>query len=403
MDGIPSLILSRARHDWRRHCAGALVVAILAATFVAFQSVSAGLDEGLARTLREERSNEFVTPQLNLLDEADLAWLAGLPGVETVVPRAVARTGIPAGFGEVLVVGVDAAREAPLVRLDPGAQGPSPFGVVAAGKEYVLRVGRWLQGPGEALLDEDLAGADSLGRAITLDTPEGPRNYTVVGILVPGHAASIGIPGTVANVVSAGPTLVTGPHVLVGIDDHPFAGRTSARVVSRPDHAAMRAVADALVEAYPDEAHRYVAQIREFERQHFDATQAVVVLRAAGILTGLLGAGTMFGVFLLLLGQEERQLGVLRSLGFTLREVVGYGAGKVLLLAALGAALGIGLGVLLAGAFTPEMGFEFRPALSSAVLLGALARTLAFAGAGAALALLIVLRKEPALALRHSE
>lgn len=406
--GILRLVGSRLRYDWHRHSAGALVVAILMTTFTAFTAVSAGLDTGLAHIVATERANEYITPEYTHLTQGDLTELEQIPEVAEVVPKAIARTGIAVGLGsEVLIVGINATAEASLVREEDGSQqSTSIFRTYSGGgAQYVLTAGRWLAGPGEAVLDQSFSpDGELVGQSVQLNTSDGSRNYTVVGLLALGHPANIGTIGQPPGVESqsTGPPKTSGPHIVVGLADYPFENYTAARVVSEPRYPAMRDVADALMQRYPTEAHVYSSQIRTFERQFFDSTQAAKTLAASAALTGIVGAGAMFGVASLLLSQEERHLGLMKALGFTRGEVWLYGAGKLGALALGGVLLG---GVAVFGVLPlvpmPVVGFMFDPVVSVGILYRSALRAVGFTALGSVVALFVITRKEATEALRY--
>jgi len=89
--------------------------------------------------------------------------------------------------------------------------------------------------------------------------------------------------------------------------------------------------------------------IREEITTQFDAAQRVLLLMQAYLAIGLLVGVTGLGVITIRAVVERRQeIGVMRALGFTRRMVRNVFLLEIALIAAMGIAIGVGLGVVLA-------------------------------------------------------
>lgn len=309
-------------------------VALVAGTYVLTDTI----DRSFERLFRESQSGtdvvvtaqqEIVAPSVEAatLPASVLATVRAVPGVRTAV-------GGIAGFATV----VD-ARDRPLARgFAPNFVGsalPPPF----RSERYAR--GRPPRAHGEAALDEQSArrGGLRLGSRIGVVGERGVRRFRLVGITRLSGGASLG--GAVALTLTlADARAVTdkqGRFDQILVAAAPGVGADVLR-----DRVARRLGERYRVETATESAERQAREVRS--GLSFLRTALLVFAGVAVVVGGFL----IFNTFAITVAQRTAEFGLLRTLGASRRQLFGLVAAEALALGALGAAVGVAGGLVLA-------------------------------------------------------
>jgi putative ABC transport system permease protein len=268
-----------------------------------------------------------------LFPEEVIENVNAIPGVELAVPAVGATAFVADGTGELLTVqGVDVTNDA-AVRIYQ-ARDPKRAGI----KDPLA----FLNQPDSVILTHEFATRRRLrlGDAIDLETPTGRHTFTIRGLLEPQGVARIHGGSLVVMDLFAAEAAFTQPGLINRIDV----------VVARD--ADVAAVAKRISAALPSGLHVIQPAQRKADL-HRVIRSMQLVLRAVGLLG--LGAAFLIAFNRLATVFEERawQLGVMRATGVRARAVWWELLKESLLLGALGAAVGIPLGIGLAKLLLP--------------------------------------------------
>jgi len=400
-----ALVVSRIRFDRKRHLAAVAAVAILMATFLTFNALAAGMQDGLRDALSEGDHHQIQVSISSLtgsdgMDEATFQQLASRPGVVDASARSVKGSGLGVreqpGPGdtnltfEIMLVGIDpVVEQALVVEGTPGTQAPSPFTRGGyQGRNYTLMEGSWIQGRGDAVVTQTVAQS---GYGVGAQVPTSEGNYTVVGIIASAP------PFTVPGVIPAG-------HILVDRTTQDWPTINGAFFSLEPEFSTIQAFAQELISSYPAATGSLRADMAELERQHFEEARTQQVLQAAGRLVALAGAATVFAMSLFLLIGERKSIATMAAVGFSRIRLSSYMNQKMLLIAVLGAMVGGVLGwVAVALIPVPALSFSATTTINLAVFGVATLQTLSAALAGSLIAYLMTIRKDPIHALHVTE
>ncbi|HWM09949.1 MAG TPA: FtsX-like permease family protein [Solirubrobacteraceae bacterium] len=256
-----------------------------------------------------------------VLPAATLERVRSAPGVEVAVgdisdsAQIIGRDGDPVGTGPYFGSGFDAAT--------PGAEALTPFR---------LADGRWAAGPGEVVIDQGTSENEdyALGSRIRVATRGEAREFEVVGIATFADVKSLGVATFAVFDLDAAQTL--------------FAKDGYDRVLVAGDTRGVAAAAGS------DAAVRSAAADDRFDLEglkSFVDILRTILLAFAGVAL-LVGAFTIFNALSIAIAQRTRELGLLRMVGASRRQVR-RGVLIEALAIGLGASLvGIVVGVLLA-------------------------------------------------------
>ncbi|WP_084729272.1 ABC transporter permease [Streptacidiphilus neutrinimicus] len=339
----------------------AMVTAILfGATAVTF---AFGLGSSLQRIQDAKRSNADVT----VLTSAPPRW--GGPAAPSAIGGEATGTGAsggaPAARG-----GVDTAAMARAIEATHGTRacfGVAQTEVTAAGTTgsvdvtaflgdaswagYQMVSGTWFRRPGEAVAPTPFL------------TATGTRVGDTVVITDHGTAVPVKITGEVFVTENRGMDLLTDARTLAAAEPHLKAAYFSVALASGIDRSAYVRALDAALR--PTGA---IAQVGDGG----GASQLLIMLDAlTGLLTLMLVVVAGLGVLnAVVLDTRERvhDLGVVKALGMTPRQTVSMVVAQVVLIGAVGGALGVPLGVALQRIVVPAMGDSAGLRLPSAVL-----------------------------------
>ncbi|GIF70902.1 FtsX-like permease family protein [Asanoa siamensis] len=214
-----------------------------------------------------------------------------------------------------------------------------------------LTAGRWMAGPGETVVPSELMRERglALGDRITLRLGGAQRDLTVVGTLMDGPNGPPGILADWAVLDGLDPGRVVPPHEV----------RYQVQLVDGGDVAAyVRAVqaADPGLDAWD------TAQVSDM---------LLTLVGFSSTLALLLSAVAALGVFntvMLNVRERRRDLGTLKSIGMTPRQVVTMVLASTLVVGVAGGVLGIPLGMLAHRVIMPATAGASQVALPAAVL-----------------------------------
>jgi putative ABC transport system permease protein len=209
---------------------------------------------------------------------------------------------------------------------------------------FTLVEGDWAAGPGEVVIDLNTADGEGfrVGDRVQI-AGEGPlRDYTLTGIVRFGDVASLG-GATIALFDVATAREVLGK---TGFDAISIAAKDG---VAQDDLlAAVREVVPAttVVRTGAEQADEDSAGIGEF------VTFIRIFLLAFGGIALFVGAFVIFNTLSITVAQRTKELGTLRTLGASRRQVLRSVLLEGLALGLVASAIGLGLGVLLAKGLT---------------------------------------------------
>ncbi|HEX8206935.1 MAG TPA: ABC transporter permease, partial [Solirubrobacteraceae bacterium] len=271
--------------------------------------------------------------------------------------------GKPIGQGPYFGVGFDAREE--------GSDRVSPF---------KLKDGEWATGPDEVVIDAKTAEDEGfgIGDTVKIATVEGTKPFEVVGVSTFGEVKSLGVATTAVFDLDAARELFGKGDAF---DSILVAGREGT------DAGAVRsAVAQALPEAQ-------VQTAADHDRFTFDGLeQFISIIRTVLLVFGgvaiLVGALTILNSLSITVAQRTRELGLVRLIGASRRQVLSTVVLEAFTIGLLGSVVGLGVGYGLAlglqsafaaiGLDLPEAGTVFSSTtVIVAMLVGTVITTLA--------------------------
>ncbi len=251
--------------------------------------------------------------------------------------KIIGKDGKPLGQGPYFGVGLDADT--------PGAEQLTPFRI---------KKGRWAAGPGEVVIDQMTNEKEGygVGDTVQISGAGAARSFEVVGVASFGSVKSLG-PATAAIFdLSTAQEVVGRP------------GKVDSILVAAEKGVPAADVRQAVTRAVGAKASVQTAAAHD--RFTFDGLKMFidiirVVLLAFGGVAIFVGAFTIFNALSITVKQRTRELGLLRMVGASRRQVLGGVMLEALaigvLASAVGLAAGLGLAVGLAALFS-SMGLE---------------------------------------------
>jgi len=227
------------------------------------------------------------------------------------------------------------------------------------------------------------------GDVLTLQTPQGERDYRVVGIGLDYLNAKMAV-AYISQSNLAQDLHQTSDLLLM------------ANIVPGADMEAVRAAVQSLIADYPSFTLLDSASFRRSQEGFFD--QALVLLYAMAAVLALPGLVAIVNTLAINVIERRREIGVLRAVGSTQRQVGRMNLAESLLLAGAGTALGILAGLwfsyVMVGALN-EGGFLLHYHFPAAGLLAAVAVGLLFGVLAALIPARQAARLEIVQALRY--
>ncbi len=259
------------------------------------------------------------------VDEELLDVIKGVEGVDVAAPviqEAVRDVGTGA---QLAVLAVDSLTDTQVRSYDTGP-----------GRVQIKDELAFLNDPHGVLVSTSYAAKHGLkeGSTMQLETLAGPSPFTVRGMVSP-----------------SGPLKVFGGDVLM-MDV--FAAQIAFERGSRFDRIDIVPVEGSDVDALAQRVRAAIserASVNRPQQRAADAEQIVAGFRLglsiASLVAMLVGGFIVYNALAIAVAQRRREIGILRALGATRRQIVALFVGEGLLLGAVGSALGVGLGLLL--------------------------------------------------------
>jgi putative ABC transport system permease protein len=302
----------------------AVVLAIELANRATTRSVEVMVEEIAGRARLSVRGDEAGFADSILARVVDHAGLeAALPVLETSVRHEEAQTSL-------LFLGVDLLADA----------GPRGYEArIESPLEFVARPDRVLVTAAYAA-EQGLA----IGSTMTLRTARGPRRVQVGGLIAEGNLAGAYGGRVIVADIRAAQYLLARPERLDRIDLVPaplFAGSSTA------EPAGLEALAAAIEGALPPGLRVEPPATRAAQAVELLASFQVN-LRMVSLVALFVGLFLVYNTMSIAVVQRRREIGILRALGVTRRRVVALFTLEGFVYGALGSALGVLLGILLA-------------------------------------------------------
>jgi putative ABC transport system permease protein len=278
--------------------------------------------------------------------------------------KIIGKDGKPLGDGPYFGVGYDPTVD--------GADRVSPFRLVD---------GRWATGPGQVVVDEKTAEDEGyeLGDQVPISTLDGTQRFEIVGVSNFGEVKSLGVATTAVFELKTAQNLFDKGEAY---DSILVAGREGGASGADVRSALARAVPDAQVETAA--AH---------DRFTFDGLEMFIgiirtVLLAFGGVAILVGALTILNSLSITVAQRTRELGLVRLIGASRRQVLGTVVLEAFAIGLLGSlaglAVGYGLAALLQSFFAsigldlPQAGTVFSTGtIVASMIVGTVVTTIA--------------------------
>ena len=283
-----------------------------------------------APTAFEVGLNDWAVDQPDIAASV-LEKVKATPGVAVAVgdstsedTKIIGNDGKPLGEGPYFGVGFDSKTA--------GAERVSPFR---------LKDGRWATGPGEVVIDQATSVDEgyAVGDTVRISAAGAAADYTVTGVASFGSVKSLG-PATAAVFD------LDAAQQALGLE-----GKYSSILVAAEDGVPAADVRAALESSLGDTA--VVQSAAAHDRFTFEGLQQfidiirIVLLGFAGIAV-LVGAFTIFNALSITVAQRTRELGLLRMVGASRRQVLGGVMLEALVIGVVASLVGIALGVGLA-------------------------------------------------------
>jgi len=242
-------------------------------------------------------------------------------------------------------------------RLAPGAQPERPVilrGVVLSStftpEHWRVVEGAPPSGPREIAVDAGglAVGQTAVGSDAVIEYPTGALDVRVVGVVVPEGGGAIGDP-------APGPVALAAAHAVLDPAVAPLlldaVGRVDRVTVAPLPGVEPDALADRIEARVPEGVRVQATLGRAAVTQHTveridDGVQRAVT--AFAVLTVLVSSLVVANTLSVLVAQRTREFGLLRLVGASRRQILGMVMTESLGVGAVGAVLGLGLGVVLA-------------------------------------------------------
>jgi putative ABC transport system permease protein len=317
------LAAGNAQRNPRRTAAtaSALMISLSVVTGLAIggQSLKDNLTASLRRDVAAQLVAEPTAPGATI-PQGEVEQLAAVPGVQAVAAL---------GYAYPMVqIGPVSTRE-PLTAMDPAAIGTALRLSMVAGRAGDLA--------GGVFVSADLARTYrlSVGDPITVGWPRGgQRDFLVTGV----YRGSSLVSGVLV------PQAVALPHL-----EQPGAYVAFVALTPGADQAAVRAGLERAVADRPEVVVRSLPQYLDHRLGAMDVVlQVSYALLALAVAIGVLGVVNTLALSVL---ERTRELGLLRALGLTTRQLRALVRIEAALVAVLGGLLGVGGGYLLGAMF----------------------------------------------------
>ena len=294
-----------------------------------------------AKTAFDVDSSDDWAIQKPTVPAATLEQVRAVPEVGVAVgdvtdqnAKIIGKDGKPIGEGPYFGVGYDANAE--------GADRVSPFRLVD---------GAWATGPGQVVVDEKTADDEGykLGDQVPISTLDGTQRFEIVGVSNFGEVKSLGVATTAVFDLKAAQNLFDKGDAY---DSILVAGREGGVGGDQP-----RRVREAVAAAVPG---AQVQAAAEHDRFTFDGLEMFIsiirtVLLAFGGVAVLVGALTILNSLSITVAQRTRELGLVRLIGASRRQVLSAVVAEAFTIGLLGSlaglAVGYGLAALLSSFF----------------------------------------------------
>lgn len=297
--------------------AAVIVSVVLGVAFAAASLVlTAGFGKALARSVGADVSRADVVVTATG-DTLDLDRLARVPGVFSAEPVRTAYVGYSGTAGR-------GALDVRNIPVDPG------------GRWYSLAAGRWPSGAAELAVDRGTATRNNwvVGSVVVLGSPPSTATVTVTALLDTSLSPVAGATDSGYSSLDLLTVLDAGPAV------------TATVVVAAGENPAHVAAAIDAAMAGSTESTTAAAVTRDRVHALSGDTDVLAVLLGAFVaLAGLVAAMVISTTFTITLTARRRQIGLLRCVGATTRQVRRSLLAQAAVLAALGTVLGLGVGV----------------------------------------------------------
>lgn len=296
----------------------------LRATFGNIAEDIAGDTEYAVRSTVDFGQRELVGVPL---DDNIVELLNGVDGVVGVQPQIVKVGSVP--------VDADGDAQVPTTGPNLGVNWPDQSSIPS----LFIQQGRPPQGPGEFTLDSDAfaAGKFTVGETYQVINPAGPGEFELVGTFFwasPDENALAGAKLVAFDTATAREVINLG----TGYDQITFETRGS------DPEAIAEAVAGVLPEGVELVTGEQLVEEQTEEFEGFIGDFQTFLLVFASIILAV-SAFVIFNVFTILIGQRIRELGLLRAIGASGRQVTSALLGEALLVGVFATIAGTGLGI----------------------------------------------------------
>ena len=329
---FPALILRNLWSKKARSLGLAFAVAIAVMAVVTLDVTSSGLEQSAAAVISVGKADFTVAQKgasdtlTSTIDRQELGVLQKTPGVATVVGVLVETENINAENPVFIEIGIDPADLAGfgVKAKRAGAGGLAEFGVkVVRGKAYQPTASH------EVMLG--WRAAANLGLRVGDQFRANGTTNKVTGIYSTGN--SFGDAGAMLPLPAIqGYNRVPGIVTLAFVKVTP--GSSAAKVAARVDYAQPQLPT--------------IRTASQFGRADRNLVYLQAAVNGSTILAILIGAVIVGNTMLLSLFERTREFGLLRAIGWTRRRTVHLLLGESLLLAVVGAALGVALSFVVA-------------------------------------------------------
>jgi putative ABC transport system permease protein len=249
----------------------------------------------------------------------------------------------------------------------PGLKDPRPIYAVrgdARAFRYRAERGRWLEGPGEAVI------SPAIGREAHVGIGD-----TFTGSLIGGPSLTLRVVGLLNDFNSVGGSIRIGWDTLTAV--LPSAVPDQYQVKLAPGSNA-KAFAERIAARHPDSVAAQATQIEDVSVFTNLMTGSVGFL--ALVLLAIAAAG-VFNATLLTTRERVREISVLKTVGMTSRQIALMAVGSTLVLSVVASGIGVPLGVWLEGVIWDSILSTFDAVISPGVKLAPLPLALALVAA----------------------
>ena len=325
-----------------------IVIGVMAVVSVSVSSSSArGAYERMFAAVGGKAALEVVAPGQGGFDPAIATTIEGVAGVAAAVPAIQTQAALVTDTGrtDVLILGVDPTKDDAVhdyTLAEGGLLAPTSGSGATGGS---TAGGGAVATDGGLLLGKEFAVSQGLtvGSMARLLTPTGPTEVTVRGLLASGGVA-------IFNGGAVGVMQLADAQRLFGFGD----AVNTVQVVLQ-DGADEAAAREAIAALLPTGlAVQTPASRGNLARASFASTDSG--LSSLSALALVAGAFIILNTFLMSMGERRRELALLRALGTTRGQLSRLVVREALVLAGVGTAIGLAMGVLASAALSKALG-----------------------------------------------